>query len=398
MLNFGFQRELPGHFVLETTYVGRLGRRLIAQADAAQLVDFKDPASGQMLSEAFAALTAELRAGKNYRTVTKQPFFENLVGPFGVLRSGTQVIAGYQKSLATKGDVADLVQWLSAAGVLDANIGMPAQFAGNTYITNKGSSNYHGLLTSLHKNMSNGLQFDINYTLSHSIDNASGVANSIASSDGLGFICDAQNLRVCRGNSDFDMTHIVNGNFVYDLPFGKGRSFGRDVPGWLNQFIGGWSISGLPTWRSGIAFSTVTGAYLLGYANNSAGIFNGDQSAIKVDVHKKSDGTVTLFADPTKAAAAFTSPTGFNIGSRNNLRGPGFWNLDLAFGKRFPVNERVGLEFRAEAYNSMNHPSFALPSAGGSGAFTDITSATFGKITSTSSTAREMQFSLRLEF
>ncbi|HWR16160.1 MAG TPA: TonB-dependent receptor [Terriglobales bacterium] len=400
VLNFGFQRELPGHFVLESTYVGRLGRRLIAQADAAQLVDFKDPVSGQMLSEAFAALTGELRAGKNYRTVTRQPFFENQVGPYGVLSSGTQVIAGYQRSLTTRGDVADVVQWLNAVGIIDPNVGVPAQFAGNTYITNKGNSNYHGLLTSLHKNMSNGLQFDLNYTFSHSIDNASGIANSISASSGMGFICDALNLRTCRGNSDFDITHIVNGNFIYELPFGKGKSYGSSVSKGWNQLIGGWTISGIPTWRSGIAWSTITGAYLMGYANNAPAIWNGDTTASRVRVHTTSQGIVNLFAFPAEAYSAFTSPIGFQIGSRNNLRGPSFFNLDLGVAKTFPINERFGLNFRADAFNALNHASFGLPGGGSNGAGANLSSGAqqFGRITSTSSTAREMQFALRLEF
>lgn len=400
-LSFGIQRELPGNFVLETNYVGRLGRRLIAQADAAQLVEFKDPASGQALSSAFAALTQQMRGGATYATVTPQPFFENLLwfpsSYVNGLGSQTNAMAYFMGSLVRKGDISDIVQWLASNYLIDPNIGLPAQFAGNTYITNKGNSNYHGLLVSLHKNPAHGLQFGINYAFAHSIDNASGIANSVASGDGLGFICDAQNLRVCRGNSDFDVTHAVNGNFIYDLPFGKGRAFGSTASGALNQIIGGWSLSGVPSWRTGLAYTTVTGAYMLGYANNAPAFFNGDLGAIKTDIHQK-DGKVWMFADPTAARNAFTGPIGFNMGSRNNLRGPGFFNLDLALSKSFPINERFSLKFRAEAYNALNHTSFALPGGGTMGSGADITSVNFGRISSTANAAREMQFGLRLEF
>src|ERR1019366_4268956 len=72
-ISFGIQRELPGNFMFETTYFGRFGRRLLGQADAGQVTNFIDPASGQSLSSAFGAITQAVRAGT---TPTPQPFFE----------------------------------------------------------------------------------------------------------------------------------------------------------------------------------------------------------------------------------------------------------------------------------------------------------------------------------
>ena len=398
VFNFGIQRELPGHFLAEATYVGRLGRRLIAQADASQLVDFRDPVSGQLMSAAFAGVTQAVRAGQfdnagNY-TGPVQPWFESQVGA-----GGTAFLAeGPLSSLVEIGDVADTVQQLYANGLLASNIGMPNQFAGNTYITNKGSSNYHGLLLSLHRNYAAGLQFDLNYTFSHSIDNTSQIANSISSSSGMGFVCDALNLRTCRGNSDFDIKHIVTADFIYELPFGKSKRFGSGVSNLTNQLIGGWSISGIPVWRSGIAFTTLTEAYLMGYANNSPAIFVGNRGDVKVGVHKTNSGSVTLFDNPENALAAFESPTGFNIGSRNNLRGPGYFNVDLGLAKKFPITERWNIQLRADAFNAFNHASFGLPGGGGNGAGADINSGSFGQITSTASTARVVQVSARIDF
>jgi outer membrane receptor protein involved in Fe transport len=102
-----------------------------------------------------------------------------------------------------------------------------------------------------------------------------------------------------------------------------------------------------------------------------------------------------LFADPTAAAAAFSAPTGLQGGaSRDNLRGPHFWNVDLSLNKHFPIRERMQLEFRAEAYNLFNHANFDLPGLGTA----DITNpGQFGVITGTAD-PRVMQLSLRLEF
>ena len=106
---------------------------------------------------------------------------------------------------------------------------MGSQFSEFTYYTNKGFSNYHGLLATLHKNAGHGLQFDLNYTWSHSIDNVSVIANAPAIG-GYGFICDALRPRNCRGNSDFDVANYLNGNFIYELPLGRGRAFAATSP------------------------------------------------------------------------------------------------------------------------------------------------------------------------
>ena len=204
--------------------------------------------------------------------------------------------------------------------------------------------------------------------------------------------------RSCRGNSDFDITHLISGIGIYNLPFGRGKRFGGDAPGWLNQMIGGWQIAGDTQWHTGLAFTTLSQAFPLSFNNDVPAIFNGNNSALKVHVHTDNGGGVQLFADPSAAIGAFSAPTGFQAGSRNNLRGPHYSVTDLTFNKHFPIRENYVLEFRAEAYNVFNHPSFGLP-GGGFGGTADITSPqTFGFITTTASTARFMQFPLRLDF
>jgi hypothetical protein len=385
VFNVGVQQELPGNFIFRLNYDGRLGRRLLAQADASQLLDFPDNASGQLLSTAFANITKSSRAGT---ATVPQPWFENQIFP-GATKA---LVASGFGSLITNGDFADFVQGLAADGLINSNIGMASQFAENTFITNKGFSSYNGLLATLSKNLSHGLQFDFNYTWSHSIDNTSLVANSIAASAGLGFICEVQSPRVCRGNSDFDTTTVISSDFVYDLPFGRGRTFANGSPRWLDEAIGGWSLSGIPTWHSGVAFSTVSNAFVAGFAEDAPAIFNGDRAGVQAHVHKTSTGQVNLFSNPATAQSDFTGPVGFTIGSRNSLRGPSAFTMDLGLGKTFPIyKESVKLRFRADAFNVLNHPTFATPN-------NDITSGSFGQITSTTTVARVGQFALRLEF
>ncbi|HKQ73763.1 MAG TPA: TonB-dependent receptor [Blastocatellia bacterium] len=396
--SFGLQRELPGNLLLEAGYVGRQGRKLFTQADAAQVLDFKDPASGQSMLAAFNALQAQVQAGVSSANTTSQPWFENqMTSAIGVPcsaipsfggRSCTRVVRDSFLTAVTRGNTAPILQSMYGSGLLNPNVGLSGQFSNNLYISNQGSSSYNGLLLSLRKRFSNNLQLDFNYTFSHSIDNQSSVVNTVSG----GIVCDLRNLRVCRGNSDFDVRHVINANWIYYLPFGRGERFGGSVPGWLNTVIGGWGVTGIYSWRTGLAFSTASGAAPVVFGIGSPAVFSGDGNALGESIHD-SGSTIQFFGDPTTAQAALRFPRHGEIGTRNNLRGPGFWNVDLNVLKNFrlPWSERHKLQFRWEMYNAFNHNSFALPNA-------NITQATFGQITGSASIPREMQFALRLEF
>lgn len=407
--NVGFEKQLPAGLILRSSYVGRLGRRLLAQADANQLIDYKDPVSGQLMSDAFASISQQLRAGTDPGLVTAQSFYENVMvpgtGPALGVPNNTQVITQYLGTLTSRGDFADVTQALASLqpfGLgLPQNVGMGAQFSENTFYTNKGSSNYHGLLTTLHKNVSHGLQFDLNYTWSHSIDNVSIIANRPAFG-GYGFVCDVLRPRECRGNSDFDVTHYFNGNFIYELPVGRGKQFAGRASRWLDEVIGGWSISGLPSWHSGGAYFASSNAFVAGYANDAPAILTGPVSDLHIHLNGGKGQPLYGFANPSQANADFVGPIGFDIGGRNNLRGPSYFDMDAGLAKAFPLSsERFALKFRADAFNVFNHPNFSNPCS-------DITnvSCLFGTISSTVGTtirnsgpaARVLQLALRLEF
>jgi hypothetical protein len=349
-----------------------------------------------MLS-AFNALQSQVKSGA---AITAQPWFENQIGAaigapcaaaFG--SSCTAFLADNLANLIQIGDTSDTVQALYANGLLNPNVGMSSQFSTNAYITNLGSSSYNGLLVSLRKRFSRGLEFDLNYTFSHSIDNQSSVVNTVFG----GLVCDITNLRTCRGNSDFDIRHLVNANWIYELPFGRGHWLGKSAPGWLNSVIGGWNVTGIYAYRSGLPFSTTTGAFPVGFVFNSPGVLlPGAGSALQQNIHDSgtsATSTIQFFKDSAAALAAVDYPSHGSIGNRNTLRSSGFWNVDTAVLKSFNLRQEGGpkLVFRWEMYNAFNHNSFGLPDA-------NIGSATFGQITTSSSAPREMQFALRLQF
>ncbi|HKG79550.1 MAG TPA: hypothetical protein VKA78_09025, partial [Pyrinomonadaceae bacterium] len=405
---FGFQRELPGNFIFEASYVGRQARQLFVLADAAQVVDFVDPASGQSMIGALNILQQQIQTGA---AITAQPWFENQIGavlggavnctPANLGSANCTEFAvdnfGFEISI---GDTADTIQGLRAAGALRPNVGLSSQFATNAFVTNKGSSSYDGMLLSLRKRFSKGFQFDVNYTWSHSLDNQSTVANTSTSG---GLICDATNLRVCRGNSDFDIRHLLNVNGIWELPIGRGHMLGGNAPGWLNQIIGGWELTGILTARSGLPFHLATTSwprsFIFDAANGVPVVLSGDSSALKASIHDTTSG-IQFFADPDAALAAVSYPRHGQIGNRNVLRSQPFWNVDTAVLKNFKLGENHRIQLRWESYNLFNHNVFAPPSTANdpnSNAL-NIGATNFGIITTVQSTARVMQFGIRWDF
>jgi Carboxypeptidase regulatory-like domain len=408
---FGFQRELPGSFIFEASYVGRQARKLFTLADAAQIVDFKDAASGQFMIQALNQLQDQINAGVS-GSFAPIAWFENQmnaqsINRFGVPCSGlglgpncTSVVGNFTGFEVSIGDTADTVEALRRNGLLGPNVGLSSQFAVNAFVTNKGSSSYNGMLLSLRKRFSKGFQFDVNYTWSHSIDNQSTVANTTTSG---GLICDATDLRVCRGNSDFDIRHLLNVNGIWELPFGRGRMIGGEAPGWVNSVIGGWQISGILTARSGLPFSLASASwprtFIFDGANGVPAMLTGDLSVLRASIHDTPNGQIQFFADPNAVHNLDTGegvgqyPRHGNAGSRNILRSQPYWNVDAALLKNFrlPWSETQRIQLRAEAYNLFNHNVFGIPDI-------DIGSTTLGSITTSQSTARVMQFGIRWEF
>lgn len=393
------QRELPGSTQLELGWVGRYAHRLVNLVDANQLVDFNVPADGQTLFNGIAALEKDSRlAGASPSdTITPQPILEDpsVCGP-----GCSQFIYSNFFNALLVGGLGNVVNAMDTNAVTGApfgfspGIGLAPQFSENLYMTNKGWSEYNGLLLTLRKRFTNNLQGDFNYTYSHSLDNFSVIANNIGNLAGTtdAVDCDARSGAVCRGNSEFDLTHIINADLVYNLPFGRGQRFGSDVSKWVNEAIGGWEFTDITTWHTGFPFNAFTGAQTTSLLDDSLGIYDGNKSALSVNIHKDANGNIQMFGNPAAAAAAFSYPTGQQVGNRNVIRGPRFSNWDMALVKNFDLgSERYRLQLRMEAYNVFNHANFAIPNNG-------FGSPLFGVISTTVGDPREMQFALRFDF
>ena len=214
---------------------------------------------------------------------------------------------------------------------------------------NAGEANFHGLTVSLRRRFANGLQFDFNYTLSHSIDNGS-AAESGAGEQGAS-IQDIYNLSAFRGSSDFDIRNNFNANFLYALPVGKGKAFLKNAPGWLDEAIGGWQVSTI--WRYSTPLpSAVQGdlAYNSNYWLSSLAVVNTPTAS--GGVHFDDNGIPSVFSS-TSVSINFQDQPPEGTGTRAAVRLAPIFNVDISVSKSFrPSVEGHRLVFRAEAFRA----------------------------------------------
>src|SRR5262245_19936525 len=191
---------------------------------------------------------------------------------------------------------------------------------------------------------------------------------------------DNRNTRLDRGNLDTIRQHFAAINYIYDLPFGRGKRFGSSASGVANVLMSGWQLAGISTIGSGEPYSVTFTSTVLGWPSSRADIV-GDP--------KISNPSTQGWFNP----AAFAVPAPFLYGNsaRNLLFGPGYFGWDAAIFKNTQLTERLRLEFRTEFVNVLNHPNFGVPASNIS------VPATVGRI-STATDPRDIQFGMRLTF
>jgi hypothetical protein len=255
-----------------------------------------------------------------------------------------------------------------------------------------GTSDYHGLQLSLHHRFASGLQGDFNYTLSKSIDWTS-QAERIPTSGGNN---NAQVINTwapdqLRGNSDYDTRHQINANWIYELPFGRKRRFASSANRALDALIGGWQLSGLYRWTSGFPMAVSDGDNwptnwdISGYATLQSRPSGAALSHVSGP---------QAFADPQAVLSAFRYALPGESGTRNPLRGDGYFSLDAGLAKSFPLTESVNFRLRWDVFNVTNSVRFNSLSMSNR---IDNPN-TFGVYGSTLTDKRVMQIALRLEF
>lgn len=425
--DFSIQRELPGGFSLETSYVGRMGRHLLQELDLAEPVDYKDPAGGGDYFAAGAQLSHQVDAnGGNYglildqnkkpigSVVNVQPiaYFEN-VFPFmaGVDYAGesaTQAIynnewAPYRAQYGATTSLSDIDFYCAygCPGNWTSHFWQD-QFSSLYALSTIGMSYYNAGQFTLRHPASHGLTLDVSYTWSHSTDWGSDTERSNefgSNASNTGSISEILNTwkpYLNKGNSDFDTRSLITTDWAYLLPVGRGKAVLGSATGLLDAFVGGWQWSGIERWSSGLPFSLNEPGWTTDWQIESFAV---QVAPVKMRRHIDQNGNPQFFDDPNGINNGSSNGTPVRLpypgeaGQRNNYRGDGYFDTDSGLSKSWKIREFSALKFAWEVYNVTNSVRFDPASIGG-----QLTSGNLGIASKLLTVPRRMQFSLRYDF
>ena len=417
-ISFGIEHELPKNMSVSARYVGTLARDLLRGFDLNQnnagtnqafLDDFNRARSNGFLA---LAATGSFNPAYNAAIAGSQPL--TLIPTLGL---GGYITNSSVRSYIQQNAIADLANfYVSNRSYFTPT---PALFLPNPGIyvmdfgTNGAESSYHALQVEAKRRLANGLQWQANYTWSKNLSTSPYGETGQTRFDPL---LDNARPQLAKARAAFDLRHAFKMNAIYDLPFGKGKAFGADVPAAVDKVIGGWQLSGIYTWQSGNPFaildtrgtfnrsgrtttmspvSTLSQSQIishLGVVKTATGIYYIDPSLMDPNTGKGT-GVDNLNNAATFANQVFFNPAAGQIGNLGYLAfsGPSYQGLDLGLAKTTSLTERFNVTFRADAFNFLNHPTFYVGDQ-------NVNSANFGKVTSTNTAARQVQFSLKLNF
>ncbi len=408
-------RELGGGFLVEVGYVGRLSRRqLINDTATSQYTNFKDPASGQYLLDALQDLELFVRGGWPTQSVPTVAFFENQFSA-SATRNLTATQRVYDVIRSNSPDTGTAMYYLDyACAPICADSGpglsMNPQFWAFDALRSYGTATYHSMQVSLRKGFSKGYRFDLNYTLSESRDLVS-VGTRRSQGERFGQIpgdtywstfgvINSWDREAQRAVSDFDMRHQFNANWVAELPFGRGKPYLAGMGPAGQAVLGGWQISGLWRYTSGMPLSILNGlawptCYCYQHFAEPTGPIPEQANTANASLVGGGTGP-NVFSNPAAALSSFRQTVVGGIGQRNNLRGHGIFSVDMAVGKRFHLPlEGHSLQFRAEAFNVTNSVRF---NADAWETLSYTFTGSFGNYSSVLIPPRVVQFGLRYEF
>jgi hypothetical protein len=409
--NLSVQRELPLGLVGEVAYIGRRGTRLF------RAYDINEVDADNILP---SFLLMQQNAGKGC-----QPDGRDC--PAGVTGSAIPIVTSgavtsdFVNSPTTMNDLSlngagnfagRIEQSFAPSQIASLKLRPNQQFGTITYLDSGGDSYYHAFQATLRKRFEKGLLFGLAYTFGKSMDDQSVDPVGASSGGGLSFTnsrtpVTIRNWREERSRSDFDRTHALTINSVWELPVGRGKSFFGDANSVLNHVIGGWSINGIFTAMTGEPFSVRSGIRTANFSHESRAALSGpNKPEVKL---QDIPGVIGPVVFPDTSGFALPAPGSNGVG-RNIFQAPGYWNLDLGFGKGFNLTERFKLNFRAEMFNALNHPNFDNPVSASVGSpsirstlFAQTCCATVAPPTTqtiiqTGESARVIQFALKLVF
>ncbi len=251
-----------------------------------------------------------------------------------------------------------------------------------------GFGNYDGMTLKVDKHFSDGLMFSGAYTYGHALANA---GTTLSGSTGFGN-WDNTNLARSYSSAAWDIRHNFVANFVYDIPFGKGKKLGSNLNPVVSAVVANWQVNGILTMHTGNPFTITSGGCVGIWAGCYPFLVPGkNPNAAPPGGRTPSQWFDTSAVIPIGALPSPSNITEGNLGLQSNMAPPAR-SLDFSVFKDFPFTEKYKLQFRAEGTNVFNTPQFGTPDNGAS-------DGNFGKITSTQAgTERHFQLSLRFMF
>lgn len=423
--SIGVQREFFGNTAFEVRYVGTGSNNLVRSIDYNQidirsngfLEDFNRALNNVRLCDAANLATPGTCAtGANFNnaiagsvpltifpTMPSGGLLTNAT-ILGLIRAGTPsdlALTYIQNNLNNHPTVAN--PSLTPAVKFLAN---PASGVVNL-LTNGTWYQYNSVQTEVRRRFSQGLYFQANYTFSKNLTDGVGTSQTLVEP-----FLDNLNPQLDRSRADFDQTHVFNFNGAYQLPFGRGKRF-LNSGSLVDKVFGGWEVSGLATWGTGAPITITDARGTLNRAGRSGRQtantnLNASELRSLIGIFEK-DGRI-YWINPSVIAPSGRASEGFgstpfagqvffpnNPGQTGSLGraifdGPNYFNANIALLKNIRFGERTRLQLRAEAFNVFNNVNLFNNTQ-----FADISSTTFGQITSAGA-AREMQFAFRLEF
>jgi hypothetical protein len=272
----------------------------------------------------------------------------------------------------------------------------------------KAKSNYNAFNLRVEQRYRAGLSFLVNYTWQKNLEEGGSGPSAFTQNGGTSIALDTYNLSREKGLAPIDVAHIFNLSYGYELPWGPGKAW-LNGKGPLSAIVGGWQINGITTLRGGFPTDIRT--------NRLPPIFNtfNVPDRVKGEPVQVQEGrgpdrffNPAAFRVPGTVLSASGAPIQlFGDSARRVARGPGSVNFDFSLFKQFTLAEKYRFQFRAEAFNLMNTPTFTLPSSNSPsmtcigrtpGAACNDNNPEFGKLSGAQATGRQLQFGLKFLF
>jgi hypothetical protein len=427
--NFGIEREIMKDTALEIRYVGNYAPNTWRAYNINEINVFEN---GFLQEFKNAQINFAARGGTSFAPgcagCVALPLFDKFF-------TGLPAANGYTNSTFVNNlrdnNIGAFANTLAFSSTYRGNRENPALgLAGNFFVANPNAafvnilsndsySNYNALEIELRRRFSSGLQFQMDYTWSKAMGNATDAQGNNQSDLVSRLTLRDPKADYRRSTQDQTQRFVANG--LYDLPFGRGRQFLGNVNGAVDRLVGGWTLGAIVTWSTGVPWFVGSGRTTF---NNSTTNNGAQLTGITFEEFKKNVGlyktpsgvffvnpdllNITVSPTTGKATAAvlkpglMAAPAAGTFGNFpvNALSGPSYFNFDMSFTKRIRITERVRFEIKGTAINLLNHPNFifATTAAGAGTNVINFDSTSFGRIISQRGGSRAMNIIGQVRF